>query len=122
MNQENNAESANASAPIDLTIAATKIVAIGSITEKGMPLEDRFPVLLKEVPATVALYLSGKIDNWFVKVDATGVVFIMNVTTVEEAHTLLEALPFGQVGMMTFDLIPVGPLSPLRLLINKPLA
>ena len=105
--------------PIDLTVAATKIVAIGSITEKGMPLKDRFPVLLHEVPATLNLYLSGKLEIMFVKTNVSGVVFVLNVTTVEEAHELLEALPFGQAGMMEFDLIPVGPLSPLRLLLNQ---
>lgn len=109
-------------APINLTIATTKVVAIGSLVNKGLNKEEAFPVLLREVPATVQLYLEGKIDNWYVKVDGSGVVFIMNVTTVEEAHTLLEALPFGQVGMMEFDLIPVGPLSPLRLLLNHPVA
>lgn len=110
------------SAPVDLTIAATKVLAIGTLTAKGMPMADRFPVLLKEVPATLSLYLEGIIEHMFVKPDATGPVFILNVNTVEKAHEILEALPFGQVGMMTFELIPMGPLSPLRLLLNQSIA
>jgi hypothetical protein len=44
----------------------------------------------------------------------------MNVTDPAEAHTLLEKLPLGQAGMMTFQLIPVGPLWPLGLLLGEP--
>jgi hypothetical protein len=45
-------------------------------------------------------------------------VFLLNVSSVEEAHTLLEQLPLGQAKLMEFDLMPLGPLSPLRLLLN----
>jgi hypothetical protein len=43
----------------------------------------------------------------------------MNVTDPAEAHRLLEALPLGQAEMMTFDLIPMGPLWPLGLLLRE---
>ena len=110
--------SANASTSIDLTIPITKVIAIGRLTEKGMSQQTRYPVMLREVPATVNLYLDGKIDSWYAKADKTGVVFLMNVTTEREAHDLLKALPLGLEGMMEFDLIPVGPLSPLRFLLT----
>ena len=63
------------------------------------------------------LYLAGKIDSWYVRKDERGVVFLMNVSTVEEAHELLEKLPLGVAGIMKFDFIPVGPLSPLNYLL-----
>ena len=44
----------------------------------------------------------------------------MNVTDPAEAHALLEKLPLGQANMMTFQLIPVGPLWPLGLLLGEP--
>lgn len=44
----------------------------------------------------------------------------MNVTDPKEAHALLENLPLGRANMMTFDLIPVGPLWPLGLLLGEP--
>jgi hypothetical protein len=72
-----------------------------------------------EVRDTVKLYLGGKIDQWYVRQDKSGVVFLMNVTTVEEARALLEKLPLGQAKMMEFDLIPLGPLSPLTVLLNQ---
>ncbi len=73
-----------------------------------------------EVRETVRLYLSGEISHWFVRQDQPGVVFLMNATTVREAKDLLDALPLGVAHLMEFDLIPLGPLSPLALLLNAP--
>ncbi|MGI4854468.1 MAG: hypothetical protein ACRYF4_10550 [Janthinobacterium lividum] len=98
------------------SVPTTKVLAIGSLTGKGTP-ADATNLMSREVPATVRLYLAGKIDSWYVRKDTRGVVFLMNVSTVEEAHTLLEALPLGVAGLMKFDLIPIGPLSPLNYLL-----
>ena len=114
----NNEKNVMQNEQVDLAIPTTKMLAIGRWTEKGMIVSDRLPIMSKEVPATVRLYLTGKIEMWYVKPDLSGVVFIMNVTTIEEAHKLLEKLPLGQAEMMAFDFIPLGPISPLRLLLN----
>ena len=45
-----------------------------------------------------------------------GVVFIVNASTPEEAKNILEKFPLGQAGLMGFDYIPLGPLSPLRII------
>jgi hypothetical protein len=103
----------------DFTTPTTKILAIGRWTEKGLDPETRLPVMTKEVPATVRLYLTGAIEMWYVKPDLSGVIFIMNVTDVATAHQLLEKLPLGQAGMMEFDYIPMGPITPLRFLLNN---
>jgi len=34
----------------------------------------------------------------------------------EEAKNILEKFPLGQAGLMGFDYIPLGPLSPLRII------
>ena len=39
---------------------------------------------------------------------------IVNASTPEEAKAVLEKFPLGQAGVMGFDYIPLGPLSPLR--------
>ena len=104
--------------PVDLSTPITKILAIGRWTAKGMVLSDRLPIMVKEVPATVRIYLTGKIEQWYVKPDLSGVVFIMNVTSPEEANELLEKLPLGIAGMMEFDFTPLGPISPLRFLLK----
>jgi hypothetical protein len=109
-----------AKTPVDLSTPTTKILAIGRWTAKGMILEDRIPVMLREVPATVELYLTGKIEQWYVKPDISGVVFIMNITSPEGAHRLLEKLPLGVAGMMAFEFIELGPITPLRFLLNPP--
>ena len=72
------------------------------------------------MPDTLRLYLAGKIDQWYSIQGAYGVVFILNYSTVEEARTALEALPLGQAKLMTFELIPLGPISPLALLLPHP--
>ena len=100
-------------------VPTTKVLAIGSFTAAATPAEWQ-KVLPGEVRATVRLYLDGKIDQWFVKQDQSGVVFLMNVTDPGEAKALLEKLPFGPAGLMTFQLIPLGPISPLRLLLDVP--
>jgi hypothetical protein len=68
---------------------------------------------------TARLYLAGKIDRWYFKTDESGVVLVMNLTDPNEAHELLENLPFGQAGMMEFQLIPLGPIKPLGLLLHE---
>ena len=99
-------------------VPTTKILAIGRFTTPPTPeqVKEFFP---KEVPATLQLYLDGKIDQWWVRQDQTGPLFLMNVTTVAEARSILEKLPLGQAKLMEFDYIELGPLSPLHLLLSE---
>jgi hypothetical protein len=97
----------------------TKVLAIGTWTAKATP-ETIPPIMPSEARDTMRLFLAGKIDQWFAKNDGSGAVFLMNVTDPGEAHALLEKLPLGQADMMTFQLIPVGPLWPLGLLLGEP--
>ncbi len=98
-------------------VPTTHVLAIGHLTA-GTTRDRITPVMQQEVRDTVRLYLAGKLDQWFVRRDQSGVVFLLNVTTVAEAHALLEKLPLGQAKLMEFDLIPVGPLSPLAILMK----
>ncbi|NVM67277.1 hypothetical protein FHW88_005598 [Mucilaginibacter sp. SG538B] len=43
----------------------------------------------EDVPATVKLYLIGAIEQWYIKPDISGVVFVMNVQSTDTAHALL---------------------------------
>ncbi|BDC53108.1 hypothetical protein F183_A54230 [Bryobacterales bacterium F-183] len=96
----------------------TRVLAIGKMTAGTTP-EKLRPVMPSEVRETVKLYLAGKLDQWFVRRDQRGVVFLMNVSTVQEAHDLLEKLPLGVQKLMEFDLIPLGPLTPLNFLLQE---
>lgn len=93
-----------------------KVMAIGTL--KPITAEQRRTILPKEVPATLQLYLDGKMEQFWLREGEVGVIFLMNVASVEEAHTLLEALPLGQANLMSFELMPIGPLSPLGMLIK----
>lgn len=44
-------------------------------------------------------------------------IFILEVSSVEEAKTSLEKLPFVAMNMLDFDLIPIDPLMPLGTLL-----
>ncbi len=90
----------------------TRVLAISHYTP-GADIAAVLPVLKEEVPATLRLYLAGKIDQWYYRTDQKGVVFILNCATVEEARALLEKLPLGQHHFMEFDYIALGPLTPL---------
>ena len=111
---------ANQQLPADFVDSPiTKIVAIGKF-----PVDPdeaaRLSILPCEVSQTLRVYLSGKIDQLYVRKDQRGVVFLMNVTTIEEARVLLEDLPLGRAGLMKFDFIPIAPLWPMNFLLLPP--
>ncbi len=98
-------------------LPTTKILASGRFTSPPTP-EQVKTIFPHEVPATLRLYLAGKIDQWWARQDQKGPVFLMNVTTIEEARILLEALPLGQAKLMDFDYVELSPLTPLHLLLG----
>lgn len=98
-------------------VPTTKILAIGQFTRAPTPeqIKELFP---KEVPATLRLYLAGKIDQWWIRQTQAGPVFLLNVTSLEEARALMEELPLGQAGLMKHEFIELGPLTPLHLFLT----
>lgn len=97
----------------------TKVVAIGDFATEPDP-AVRQSILPSEISETLRVYLKGKIDQLYVRKDRLGVVFIMNVDTIEEAASLLKELPLGRAGLMTFEFIPIGPLWPMNFLLLPP--
>jgi hypothetical protein len=93
-----------------------KVLAIGTL--KSLTEEQSGRIFPHEVPATLKLYLDGKIEQFWLRDEMKGAVFLMNVDSVAEAKTLLGALPFTKENLHTFDLLPVGPLLPLGFLIK----
>jgi hypothetical protein len=91
----------------------TRILAIGTLNQGVDPAAAR-AILPTEVRETVRLYLDGKIDQWYSLQGRPGVAFILNVTDLATAHEMLEKLPLGQAHLMSFELIPLAPLNPLR--------
>jgi hypothetical protein len=71
-----------------------------------------------EVPATLKLYLDGKVEQFWFR-EKAGPIFLMNVESVEQAKATPDALPLVADGLMTYELLPVGPLAPLGRLIQN---
>ncbi|QCP53032.1 hypothetical protein FAZ95_28455 [Trinickia violacea] len=95
-----------------------KVFAIASAQSTLTPdkLQQHLP---HEVPATLQLYLDGKVEQFWFR-EKAGPIFLMNVESVEQAKATLDALPLVADGLMTYELMPVGPLVPLgRLIQNK---
>ena len=93
----------------------TRMLAIRTI-QPGADLQVR-RILPGEMQATAELYLQGKIDQWYSLQGRPGVVFILNVTDLAMAKEMLEALPLGREHLMSFELVPLSPLTPLRQLL-----
>lgn len=99
-------------------VPTTKILALGRFTSP--PTAEQIKTIFpNEVPDTLRLYLAGKIDQWWARQDQKGPVFLMNVTSVEEARTMLEKLPLGQAKLMEFEYVELSPLTPLHLLLTE---
>jgi hypothetical protein len=94
-----------------------KVMAIGRL--KPLTPEQRQKYLPGEVAATLQLYLDGKMEQFWLQDKQAGVIFLMSVDSVDEADRLLKALPLGQANLLTFDLLPVGPLLPFGMLMKS---
>jgi hypothetical protein len=99
--------------PATTSTSTTRILAIGTF-DRGADQAKVLALLPNEVRETVNLYLDGKIDQWYSLQNRQGVAFILNVTDIATAREMLEKLPLGQAHLMSFELIPLGPLNPLR--------
>ena len=106
------------SKPLFPAVPTTKVLAIGRFLEPRQP-EKTKTIFPREVPETVLLYLAGKIDQWWIRKDQKGPVFLMNVTSAKEAQSILEELPLGIAKLMEFDFLELGPLAPLHLLLDR---
>jgi len=93
-----------------------KILAIGTLQPLSPEQQQTF--MPQEVPATLQVYLNGKIEQFWFRSDMKGPIFLMEVTSVDEANSILESLPLGNAKLLSFELMPVGPLIPLGLLIQ----
>jgi len=89
-----------------------KVLAIGAITKQLTP-EQQAEIMPKEVPATLQHYLDGKIEQFWFRQDRLGVVFYLDVESVDAAKAEVGRLPLTEGGFMTYEFIPVGPLAPL---------
>ncbi|MFY9939945.1 MAG: LuxR C-terminal-related transcriptional regulator [Silvibacterium sp.] len=96
----------------ELSIKEATVKSHVSVILMRLDLADRTQAV------AVKLYLDGKIRQWYSRGDVRGVVFFLDVKTVDEAHAVMETLPLAKENLMDQEYIPVGPLMPLAGLIN----
>lgn len=99
-------------------LPTSKILALGRFTAPPTP-EQVKAIFPHEIPDTLQLYLDGKIEQMWARQDQKGPVFLMNVTSVAEAHTILENLPLGRAKLMEFELVELTPLTSLHMLLTE---
>jgi hypothetical protein len=85
---------------------------------QGITREQIMKIIPAEIRATVRLYLDGKIRQWYSRGDGLGVVFFLDVKSIDEAQTIMETLPLSKESLVDHEYIPVGPLLPLGILIG----
>ena len=68
---------------------------------KAPSLEERDAILPKEVPATLKLYLDGVIEQMWFKLDAPGVVFLVNAECLSDKGS-------GRLTIVEFGLVLLG--------------
>lgn len=84
----------------------------------GVTREQVMAFMPAEIRATVALYLEGKIRDWYTRGDGKGAVFLLNATDEAQAQSIMESLPLAKEHLLDHEFIAVGPLLPLRLLLG----
>jgi hypothetical protein len=92
-----------------------KVMAIAS-PKPGVTLEQIKPHMAAEVPATLKLYLDGKVEQFWFR-EKLGPIFLMNVESVDDARATLNTLPLVAANLFAYEVTPVGPLAPLGRLI-----
>jgi hypothetical protein len=70
------------------------------------------PHMPNEVPHTLQLYLEGKIEQFWFR-EKFGPIFLMNVASLDEAKATVDMMPLVAANLMSYELMPVGPLAPL---------
>jgi hypothetical protein len=86
--------------------------------KQGVARQQIMNVMPAEIRATVKLYLDGKIRQWYSRGDGRGVILVLDVKTVDEAHAVIDPMPLSKENLVDHEFIPVGPLMPLAALIG----
>lgn len=98
--------------------AQTTDILVMLTVKPGIERDRIMTVLPDEIRATVRLYLAGKIRQWYSRSDERGVVFVLDCQSVDEARTIMGGLPLAKRGFVELQFTAMGPLTPLRLLLD----
>jgi hypothetical protein len=76
-----------------VAIPKTTEVLVIQTPKQGVTFQQVMAVIPAEIRATVALYLDGKIRQWYSRGDGKGVIFLVDAKTEDEARSIMETLP-----------------------------
>lgn len=93
-----------------------KVFAIGTVSTPASE-DEKLKIMKTEVPETLQLYLTGKVEQFWGRQDKHGPIFLFDVESVDEAKQIIDAMPMVVGGIATYEYIPVGPLMVLRRLL-----
>jgi hypothetical protein len=85
-----------------------KIVVLPRPIE-GASREDVLKHASAEIRAVWTLYEQGICREFYTRLDKPGVVLILECASMEAAQEALGTLPFAQLHLIDFDLIPLAP-------------
>jgi muconolactone delta-isomerase len=75
----------------------------------GLTAEDFKPHLKAEAVKVWELYQAGVFRELYFRQDRSEAVLILECADVEDANEVLNTLPLVKEGLITFDIIPLGP-------------
>src|SRR5579864_3904501 len=104
--------------PAGVPSPKTTEVMVILTAKQGVTRQQIMDVMPAEIRATVKLYLDGKIRQWYSRGDGKGVILVLDVRTVDEAHAVIDPMPLSKENLVDHEFIPVGPLMPLAALIG----
>jgi hypothetical protein len=111
-------QSGSASGVPSIAIPKTTEVLVIQTPKPGVTFGQVMDVIPAEIRATVQLYLDGKIHQWYSRGDGKGIIFLVDAKTEDEARAIMETLPLAKAQLMDTEYIPVGPLTPLKVLVG----
>jgi hypothetical protein len=66
----------------------------------GQSRTNNVEIMPREVPDTLQLYLDGVIEQMFFRQDKPGVVFLMNVDSIDKAKAITNKMPLVEAGFL----------------------
>lgn len=102
-------------------VPVTEVLAVASVKPGPFPDEAR-KLIPDEVRGVVQLYLDGKVEQMYMRSDRSAVILFLRAKTVDEAKTIMDALPLVKGGYVNVEYVPVGPLMSLGALLGPPAA
>lgn len=93
-----------------------KLIAISKTD--GVDFNALKPHLRNEAGSVWQLYREGVLREFYLRQDGPGVVLVFEAASAAEVRQRLDDLPLSKLGLIGFDVIPVGPLLSLESLMS----